>query len=71
MPEALQQIGEVARRLGLNPKTIRYYEEIGLVLKPKRTPGGFRQYTPAEVERIDFIRWARALEFRCTKSAKC
>lgn len=61
MANALQ-IGEVARRLGLNPKTIRYYEAIGLLPAPMRTEGGFRQYTPAEVERIDFIRRARALE---------
>lgn len=56
------QIGEVARRLDLNPKTIRYYEEIGLLPKPERTEGGFRTYTPEGVERIDFIRRARALD---------
>ncbi len=56
------QIGEVARSLGLNPKTIRYYEEIGLLPEPQRTEGGYRVYTQAEVERIDFIRRARALE---------
>ncbi len=61
MANALQ-IGEVARRLGLNPKTIRYYEAIGLLPAPGRSEGGFRQYTPAEVERIDFIRRARTLE---------
>jgi len=55
------QIGEVARRLGLNPKTIRYYEEIGLLPKPKRTKGGYRQYTEADVGRIDFVHQARAL----------
>lgn len=56
------QIGDVARALGLNPKTIRYYEAIGLLPAPQRTEGGFRRYTPAEVERIDFIRRARALD---------
>lgn len=61
MPKAMQ-IGEVARRLDLNPKTIRYYEEIGLLPKPERSEGGFRHYTPAEVERIEFIRRARALD---------
>lgn len=56
------RIGEVGRRLDLNPKTIRYYEEIGLLPKPERTEGGFRTYTPEGVERIDFIRRARALD---------
>lgn len=56
------RIGEVARRLDLNPRTIRYYEEIGLLPEPERTEGGFRTYTPDEVERIDFIRLARSLD---------
>jgi DNA-binding transcriptional MerR regulator len=54
-------IGQVGKLLGLNPKTIRYYEEIGLLPKPKRTRGGYRLYSPADVERINFIRQARAL----------
>ncbi len=61
MTEAMQ-IGEVARRLDLNPKTLRYYEEIGLLPEPQRTEGGFRQYAPGAVERIDFIRRARGLD---------
>ncbi len=61
MTETLQ-IGQVAQNLGLNPKTIRYYEEIGLLPKPKRTPSGYRQYAAPDVERIDFIRRARTLE---------
>jgi len=35
-----KQIGEAARHLGINPKTIRYYEEIGLIPKAGRTTGG-------------------------------
>ena len=61
MPEILQ-IGQVARNLGLNPKTIRYYEEIGLLPEPKRSMSGYRQYAAPDVERIDFIRRARTLE---------
>jgi DNA-binding transcriptional MerR regulator len=61
MPETLQ-IGQVAQKLDLNPKTIRYYEEIGLLPEPKRTPSGYRQYAASDVERIDFIRRARTLE---------
>ena len=61
MPETLQ-IGQVARNLGLNPTTIRYYEDIGLLPEPKRTLSGYRQYSAPDVERIDFIRRARTLE---------
>lgn len=56
-------IGEVAQQLDLNPKTIRYYEEIGLLPEPERTPAGYRAYTPEDVERIDFIRRGRVLDF--------
>ena len=61
MTETLQ-IGQVAQKLDLNPKTIRYYEEIGLLPEPKRTLSGYRQYATRDVERIDFIRRARTLE---------
>ena len=61
MTETLQ-IGQVAQQLDLNPKTIRYYEEIGLLPEPMRTPSGYRQYAQRDVERINFIRRARTLE---------
>jgi DNA-binding transcriptional MerR regulator len=61
MPETLQ-IGQVAQKLDLNPKTIRYYEQIGLLPEPNRSRSGYRQYAVADVERIDFIRRARTLE---------
>ena len=56
------RIGQVAEKLSLNPKTIRYYEEIGLLPEPNRTSSGYRQYAAQDVERIDFIRMARTLE---------
>jgi DNA-binding transcriptional MerR regulator len=59
----LQRIGVIARELGINPKTIRYYEEIGLIPEPARTPQGYRLYTREAVERIAFILRARALDF--------
>lgn len=40
------KIGEVARRVGVNPKTIRYYESIGLLPEPARTTSGYRDYGP-------------------------
>jgi DNA-binding transcriptional MerR regulator len=60
--QEILQIGQVAQKLDLNPKTIRYYEEIGLLPEPKRTLSGYRQYAAQDVERIDFIRRARTLE---------
>jgi DNA-binding transcriptional MerR regulator len=47
------RIGDVARLLGTTPRTIRYYEEIGLLAEaPARPSGQHRLYTDAEVERI-------------------
>jgi MerR family mercuric resistance operon transcriptional regulator len=56
-------IGELARRLGVNIETIRYYERAGLVPPPGRTPGGRRRYSESEVQTLAFIRKARALGF--------
>lgn len=50
------QIGEVAEDVGLSLRTIRYYEEIGLVEPSGRTEGGFRLYTDADVERLRLVR---------------
>ena len=47
------RIGEVARLTGTTPRTVRYYEEIGLLPEPShREPGAHRTYTDADVERI-------------------
>ncbi len=55
------QIGELAKRVGINPKTVRYYEEIGLLPHPPRTDSGYRQYGDPVVERLEFIHSAQAL----------
>ncbi len=59
----LKQIGPVARELGINPKTIRYYEEIGLIPPAQRTESGYRVYGQADIDRIAFILRARELDF--------
>ncbi len=59
----LKQIGRVARELGINPKTIRYYEEIGLIPSAQRTENGYRVYGQADIDRIAFILRARELDF--------
>lgn len=55
------RIGELAGRLGVNPKTIRYYESIGLLPDPGRTPSGYRIYDEDAVDRLRFIRTAQRL----------
>jgi DNA-binding transcriptional MerR regulator len=50
------RIGDVARLVGTTPRTIRYYEEIGLLPgAPSRPSGGHRVYTQAEVERLQEV----------------
>jgi Cu(I)-responsive transcriptional regulator len=56
-------IGQAAKRSGVPPKTIRYYEEIGLIGPAGRTAAGYRDYGPAEVETLKFIQRARSLGF--------
>jgi DNA-binding transcriptional MerR regulator len=55
------QIGEVAERTGLTQRTIRFYEEKGILDAPARMEGGFRLYTEADVERIKGISQLRQL----------
>ena len=54
-------IGELGRRAGVNPKTIRYYEEVGLLPRAARLPSGYRQYGEEDAERLEFIRNGKAL----------
>ena len=55
-------IGTAADRSGLPAKTIRYYEDIGL-LKPGRAGNGYRDYSTADVHRLRFLQRARSLGF--------
>ena len=57
------KIGELSRATGTNVETIRYYERIGLLPKPQRTEANYRNYAPAHVERLNFVRHARGLGF--------
>src|ERR687886_1110924 len=49
------RVGEIAERLGVSPRTIKYYEEIGLIEPEGRSQGGFRLYGEREVERLERI----------------
>ncbi len=55
------RIGQLADRLGINPKTIRYYEEIGLIPPAPRTSGGYREYSDTDADRLTFIKTAQRL----------
>jgi MerR family Zn(II)-responsive transcriptional regulator of zntA len=55
------QIGELAAEMGINPKTIRYYEEIGLLPEPRRTDSGYRLYGAGDRDRLAFIAKAKAV----------
>lgn len=55
------RIGELAERSGVNPTTIRYYEDIELLPKPERTASGYRDYTESAVGRLSFIRAAQSI----------
>ena len=53
-------IGEIAERSGVPAKTLRYYEDIGLLAPPERTAAGYRVYDDVVLDRLAFIRAAQA-----------
>lgn len=55
------RIGEAGRRLGINPRTIRYYESLGLVSSAGRSAANYRQFSGDDFERLRFISTARRL----------
>jgi MerR family transcriptional regulator, repressor of the yfmOP operon len=55
------QIDDVASRTGLTKRTIRYYEEIGLLHPPSRTEGGYRLFAEEDVQRLERIKQLREL----------
>jgi DNA-binding transcriptional MerR regulator len=61
VPDSPMLIGDLAERIGLSFRTIRYYEEIGLVVPSSHTKGGFRLYAEADVERLVLVKAVRPL----------
>ncbi|MDA2804892.1 MerR family transcriptional regulator [Nocardiopsis suaedae] len=63
MGDALMRIGEVAERTGLSLRTIRHYDDVGVVRPSARSQGGFRLYTEADVDRLLLIKRMKPLDF--------
>lgn len=61
------QIGELARTAGVSTKTIRYYEDIGVLPEPERAPNGYRTYGPRAVETLRFVRDAQSTGLTLTE----
>ena len=59
--ESYIRTGELAELAGINLQTIRYYERVGLLPKPKRTKSGYRQYTQDDLDLLIFIKNAKEL----------
>ena len=55
------RIGELADRVGVNPKTVRDYEDVGVLPPADRLASGYRDYTDDDVERLRFVRTAQRL----------
>lgn len=56
-------IGELARETGVKIVTIRYYEQIGVLLPPRRTRANYRAYSQDHAQRLHFVRRCRELGF--------
>lgn len=57
------KIGELAEQTDTSAETLRYYETEGLIPEPRRSESGYRLYTQLDVDRVHFIRRARAMGF--------
>lgn len=57
------EIHELAARTGVTAKTIRYYEQVGVLPQPQRKPNGYRVYDGNDIERLKFVAGARQLDF--------
>lgn len=69
-PSNTMHIGELAERTGLSLRTIRHYDDVGLLPATARTDGGFRLYTEADCERLLAIMAMKPLGFTLEEMAE-
>ncbi len=62
--------GELARLTGVSTDSLRHYERVGVLAKPRRTAAGYRQYPPEAVKRVRIIRRALAIGFTLRELAR-
>lgn len=62
--------GEVARECGISTDTLRHYERIGVLPRPKRSHSGYRQYPPEAVKRVRLVRRALQIGFKLEELAR-
>jgi MerR family transcriptional regulator, copper efflux regulator len=62
--ERLLTVGQLARATGVSAKTIRFYEQVGVLPVAERSASRYRQYSRRDVDRLVFVRRARALGLR-------
>lgn len=60
--QQLMNINEISQLSGINQKTIRYYEEVGVLPEAQRNTNGYRKYSARDLERMVFIRRCRELQ---------
>lgn len=64
------KIQEFSQLSGLSPKTIRYYESIGILSSPQRAPNGYRDYSAEDLERARFVAGIRSLDLSLDEIAE-
>jgi DNA-binding transcriptional MerR regulator len=69
MPQGGFTIGELARRAGVSPDTVRYYERRGVLPQAERTASGYRRYSEKSVSQIRFVRDALRVGFQVKQIA--
>lgn len=60
-------IGDLAKELHINPKTIRYYEEMGILPKAQRSESGYRLYSKDDIERLQLVKRAKLIGLSLTE----
>jgi DNA-binding transcriptional MerR regulator len=62
--------GDLAQRAGVSSDTLRHYERIGVLPRPRRSANGYRQYPPEALDRVRTIRGALAIGFKLDELAR-